>query len=247
MLLRRFQGSPVHVGTPFRAGYLARYPASYPPTIREEVPGCGLRFPAAFRLPAFASWTPCPARRNSAPITVGLPQAPRIPAHVLRTLAGFTRSTRVRPGPGRALSVPREQRCSVDHRVVRGRRLPPLNGRSLPPRYRYPTRDVVLTRHRQEFPVSRPPFLPLACDRHGWDSSPWAFPQAPHPTDQEPAAHAAVGTGRTPTRSYISRTSSTSSTSSLTTCDLVSQRPRTPPRRGPSRRRRRSRPRPRTA
>src|SRR6266699_4680202 len=190
---------------------------------------CSLRFPAAFPLPAFASWTPCPARRNSAPITVGLPHAPRIPAHVLRTLAGFTRSTRVRPGPGRALSVPREQRCSVDHRVVRGRRLPPLNGRSLPPRYRYPTRDVVLTRHRQEFPVRRAPVLPLACDRHGWDSSPWAFPQAPHPTDQEPAAHAAVGPGRQPPLSYVLDISRTSSTSSLTTCDLVSQLPRTPP------------------
>ncbi len=117
---------------------------------------CGLRFPAAFPPPAFASWTPCPARRNSAPITVGLPQAPRIPAHVLRTLAGFTRFPRMRIGPGRTLSVPRGQRCSIDHRVVRSRRLPPLNGRSLPPRHRFPTRDVVLTRHRQEFPGSRP-------------------------------------------------------------------------------------------
>src|SRR6266581_346959 len=80
-----------------------------------------------------------------------------------------------------------------------------------------------------EIRVSRPPVLPLACDRHGWDSSPWAFPQAPHPTDQEPAAHAAVGTGRTPTRSYVLDISRTSSTSSLTTCDLVSQPPRTPP------------------
>src|SRR6266498_3640881 len=74
---------------------------------------CGLRFPAAFQLPAFASWTPCPARRDSAPIAVGLPQAPRIPAHVLRTLAGFTRSARMRPGPGWALSLPRGQRCSL--------------------------------------------------------------------------------------------------------------------------------------
>src|SRR5258708_40155470 len=38
LLLLRFQGSPVHVSTPFRAGHQARYPASYPPTIREEVP-----------------------------------------------------------------------------------------------------------------------------------------------------------------------------------------------------------------
>jgi len=38
LLLLRFKGSPAHVGTPFRAGHQARYPASYPPTIREELP-----------------------------------------------------------------------------------------------------------------------------------------------------------------------------------------------------------------
>src|SRR6266700_682705 len=38
LLLLRVKGSPAHVGTPFRAGHQARYPASYPPTIREELP-----------------------------------------------------------------------------------------------------------------------------------------------------------------------------------------------------------------
>jgi hypothetical protein len=58
-----------------------------------------------------------------------------------------------------------------------------------------PARDVDVTRHQQEFPDSRPiPVLPLACDRHGWDGGPWAFPWASHPTDQEPATHATVGT-----------------------------------------------------
>jgi hypothetical protein len=33
-----FRGSPAHVCTPFRAGHQARYPASYPPAIREESP-----------------------------------------------------------------------------------------------------------------------------------------------------------------------------------------------------------------
>src|SRR5262249_626743 len=48
-----------------------------------------------------------------------------------------------------------------------------------------------------------------------WIGDPWAFPRASHPTDQEPATHVAVGTGRTRTRSYvfdIRRTSSTSTT-----------------------------------
>lgn len=101
----------------------------------------------------------------------------------------------------------------IDHRGVRGRRLPLHNGQPLSPRHSNPTRDVRITRHQQEFPDSRPiPALPLTCDRHGWNSGPWAFPRAPHPADQEPATHVAVGTGRAQTCSYvldISRTSST--------------------------------------
>ncbi len=49
---------------------------------------------------------------NSAPLTVGLPPRLRIPAPARRTLTRFTRSARVRPRPGRALSLPRGQRCS---------------------------------------------------------------------------------------------------------------------------------------
>src|SRR5262249_9912234 len=64
--------------------------------------------------------------------------------------------------------------------------------------------------------------FPLTCDRHGWIDGPWAFPRASHPTDQEPATHVTVGTGRTQTRSYVFDIRRTSSTSSLTTCDLVS-------------------------
>jgi hypothetical protein len=224
MRLLRFRGSPVHVSTPFRAGHQARYPASYPPTLREESRYYGLRFPAAFRPPAFASWTPLPARRDSAPITVGLPHAPRIPAHVRRTLAGFTRSACMRPGPGWALSLPRGQRCSptIEQSAVVACRLPTAG--PYHPGTAFPTRDVRITKHRREFPGSRPiPALPRTCGRHGWDSGPWAFPQAPHPTDQEPATHVAVGTGRTQTQSYVFDIRRTSSTSSLTTCDLVSQ------------------------
>ncbi len=115
------------------------------------------------------------------------------------------------------------------HRSVRGRRPPPHNGRSLPSRHHFPTRDVVVTRHQQELPGSRPiPVLPLTCGRHGWDDGPWAFPRASHPTDQEPATHVAVGTGRTQTRSYVPGIRRTSSTSSLTTCDFASQPTPTP-------------------
>src|SRR6266511_3334450 len=102
-----------------------------------------------------------------------------------------TRETRTGPG---ALFTPR-MTVFAGHRVVRSRRLPPPNGRSLPPRHCVPTRDVDVTRHQQEFPDSRPiPVLPLTCDRHGWDDGPWAFPWASHPTDQEPDTHATAGT-----------------------------------------------------
>ena len=131
-----------------------------------------------------------------------------------------TRETRTGPGalftPGTAVSA--------GHRVVRGRRLPPLSGRFLSSRHSHPARDVDVTRHQQGFPDSRPiPVLPLACGRHGWSGGPWAFPRAPHPAGQEPATHVTAGTGRTQTCSYVSGISQTSSTSSLTTCDLVSQ------------------------
>jgi len=106
------KGSPVHVSSLPGPVCSIRYPASYPHAIRGRTRPYGLRLPAVFRLPAFASWTPSPAG-TSAPITVGLPP----PAPLSRTRrrthdAGFTRSAPVRPGPGRALSVPRGRRCS---------------------------------------------------------------------------------------------------------------------------------------
>lgn len=59
-----------------------------------------------------------------------------------------------RTGSG-ALYTP-ETAVFTSHRRIRGRRLPPFNGRSLSPRHSHPTRDVFVTRHQQEFPVSRP-------------------------------------------------------------------------------------------
>jgi hypothetical protein len=50
------------------------------------------------------------------------------------------RTHETRAGPG-ALSTPRTT-VFLGHRVLRGRRLPPLNGRSLSPRHNHPTRDV---------------------------------------------------------------------------------------------------------
>src|SRR5439155_4876194 len=112
----------------------------------------GLWFPVAFRPPAFASWAPCPAREFRPPY--GRPTAsPRIPARAIRThdrvYTFHTRETRTGPG---ALYTPRTA-VFAGHRRIRGRRLPPFNGRSLSPRQNHPTRDVFVTRHQQEFPV----------------------------------------------------------------------------------------------
>src|SRR5271166_4929302 len=119
----------------------ARYPASYTGTFREETRPCGTRFPAAFQPPAFASWAPCPAR-DFRP-SYDRPTAP--PAHTRACTADpdevYTFRTReTRTGPG-ALCTPGTT-VSAGHRGVRGRRLPPLNGRSLAPRHNYPARDV---------------------------------------------------------------------------------------------------------
>ena len=138
-------------------------------------PGTRRRFPAAFQPPAFASQSPCPARDFRPPH--GRPTAP--PAHTRACAAdpdgvSTFRTHETRTGPG-ALYTPGTA-VPAGHRLIRGRRLPPPSGRSLSPRHYSPARNVGMTRHQQGFPGSRPPVLPLTCDRHGWRGGPWAFP-----------------------------------------------------------------------
>ncbi len=65
-----------------------------------------------------------------APLTIGLPHHPQ----AARTRAGFPCSARVRHGWGRAPSIPRGLRCLPRPGTLPARRMPPFNGRSLPPR-----------------------------------------------------------------------------------------------------------------
>ncbi len=95
-----------------------------------------------------------------APLTVGLPAAPR---RHYRTLTGFPRSARMRCGRAGCPLYPGSDGVPCGHRDVRGRRLPPCNGWLLPPRHCTPTRDVKLTRHQQGFRVIHPSGLPLTC------------------------------------------------------------------------------------
>jgi hypothetical protein len=173
--------SKAHLPTsaPVRARAAA---ARHPGQLYKGHPGegprsCGPCFPAAFRLPGIRFLgTPIPPG-DSAPLTAGLPHRLRIPAPEIRTLTGFPPSARVRPGPGRAPSLPRGQRCLAGHRRIRGRRLPPSSGRSLSSRHSYPARDAIVTRHRRGFPDSRPyRSFPSPVTVLAGTTAPWAFP-----------------------------------------------------------------------
>ena len=144
-------------------------------------------------------------------------------------IAGFPRSACVRPGPDRAPSIPRGKRCPASHRSIRGRRPPPLNGAIPAIPARAPDRNVVVTRHQQRFPDSRP-----------FGPSPHLLPPSSGlaalglsrelrtRTGQEPATHVTAGTGRTQTRSYvpgISQTSSRAHSQHATSCRNRGQRP----------------------
>ena len=105
-------------------------------------------------------------------LTVGLPATPRqMPPDPNRVSTFRTHEIR----PGRVSSLPRGRRCSTRPRDVHGRRLPPHNGRPLPPQHHCPTRDVRLTRHQQGFSVIHPFGLPLTCGPRS-ERAPSGFP-----------------------------------------------------------------------
>jgi hypothetical protein len=165
------KGSPVHVSALPGPACSIRYPASYPHAIRRRTgtAACG-----------FLSLFSCRHSLLGHPFPPGVPP-PLLSAYRPRSAladprrthgAGFTRSTRVRPGPGRALSLPRGLRCSP---TTDGPWPSPAASQRLVPFIPalQPNPGSRVTRHQQEFPVSRPmPVLPLACNRHGWGSGP---------------------------------------------------------------------------
>src|SRR5215475_8345586 len=107
-----FQSPPAHVSALSGAG--SNGPASGPviqrppgrrPQVLLPLLSCCL---SAARHPLLG--TPIPPG-DSAPLPLGLPHHLRIPAPEIRTLTRFPPSAHVRPGPGRAPSLPRGQRC----------------------------------------------------------------------------------------------------------------------------------------
>src|SRR6266566_3259905 len=134
---------------PFRAGHLpvSGQLCGKPPA---EVPARGSRFPAAFRLPAFASWVILRPLGNSASLTVGPPaQDPPDPNGVVVLHMSKTR-------PGRAPPLPRGRWCAPARRLSSGRHLPLFRGQSLQPRWNIPPAGLTFTRRQQGFTCVRP-------------------------------------------------------------------------------------------
>jgi hypothetical protein len=133
------------------------YPASCPRRPPEE-PAMMSRFPAAFRPPAFASWSSF-ARWGAGP---SLRSAYRslLPGADPNGVATF-RAHELRPGW--VPSLPRGLRCPHGRQVIPGRRTPPCSGPSLYPRPATHHRRLLITRHHRGFTVVHPSGLPLAC------------------------------------------------------------------------------------
>jgi hypothetical protein len=195
---------------------MAWYPASYPGTAAwrsgHVVPvscclsAAGLRFLGILFPP-----------RNSALLTVGLPAL----AH--RTLTGFPCSARVRCGWGRASSIPRGRRCPHGRVCSTTAACRITAARPLSPRCCIPAREVMLTRHHQGFPVSRPaPSLPLACHPQP-ERGPLGFSMSSAPGRYRPRT-SWRGQVTDTNRSHITGISQPPyPTDSLLTCDLTSQ------------------------
>jgi hypothetical protein len=135
------------------------------------------RFPAAVRLPAFAS-RPSHSRRNSALLTVGLPAKRPDPDGVT---AFRTHESR----PGWELSLARGQRCSSRLERVPNWR-PPHSQRPVPAhRHNNPSCGSLHHEASTRVQAIHPSGVPLGCDpRMGRERL--GFPRASHPADQQP-------------------------------------------------------------
>src|SRR6266702_4470153 len=95
----------------FEPGSKTGIRASYTRTLREEFPVPRSRFPAAFRPPGIRFLGTLSCQGIQPPLRSAYRTACAYPRLGYGPIAGFTRSARVRPGPGRPPSIPRGQRC----------------------------------------------------------------------------------------------------------------------------------------
>jgi hypothetical protein len=113
-------------------------------------------------------------------------------------------------------------------RMLRDRRLPHRSGASLISPVLNPAREVMLTRHHQGFPVSRPvPSLPLTCGPRP-ERGPLGFPASFTPGRYRPRMSRWGQVTDTNPESRHRHQPASTSTDSLLTCDLTSQAYRMP-------------------
>jgi hypothetical protein len=175
------------------------------------------RFPAAVRLPAFAS-RPSHSRRNSALLTVGLPAKRPDPDGVT---AFGTHESR----PGWELSLARGQRCSSRLERVPNWR-PPHSQRPVPAlRHNNPSCGSLHHEASTRVQAIHPSGLPSPVTP-GWNGSASAFPELRTPPTRSRTTHVEEGTGhRARTWNNTHVTSDEPPTScSLVSCDLASHR-----------------------
>ena len=120
-----------------------------------EKPACGVRFPAAFRLPAFASRVVLLPLESSAFLTVGLPSNIGCGDSI-----GVVTFRMRQKRPGWVPSVPRERWCAPARLDFSGRHLPSSNGRPLFSRWCFPSAKVLMTRRRRGFTRFTRPVFP---------------------------------------------------------------------------------------
>ena len=87
------KGSPATSQPAFTAGHQARYPASYTKTTGRG-PAVWLRFPAAFRPPAFASWASCSRQGIRLPLRSAYHSTQRAPRTLTAVSTFRTHETR---------------------------------------------------------------------------------------------------------------------------------------------------------
>jgi hypothetical protein len=151
-------------------------------------------FPVAFRPPALASWTSCPA--GGFRPSYDRPTGPKA-----RTPTGFPRSAHsIHDRIGCPL-YPETTRCSSGQSCPPDHRAPPLPGaRSYHPGHHPIYPELRMTRRHQGFTRVHPPGLLPGPAATGWNSNRLGHhPRASHPTGQEPATHAEAGDGQSST------------------------------------------------
>lgn len=152
-------------------------------------------FPAAFRPPALASWTSCPAGgfRPSHDRPTGQEPGPRRGFHVPHTRYTTGLGALFTPRP-RGAHLASRARLTIARPLCQGPG--PITPVTIPS-----TRELRMTRRHQGFTRVHPPGLLPGPPVPGWNSNRLGHhPRASHPTGQEPVTHAEAGDGQSSTR-----------------------------------------------